>query len=82
MTTGEGGARIGEGACVRMRRGCCCVGIWYGAGQGCVGGAEVCGGAADGVGVYDSPWRVGHPVAGGTGCKWFRAGGSLLGLIK
>ena len=34
-----------------------------------MGGAEVCGGAADGVGVYDSPWRVGHPVAGGTGCK-------------
>ena len=48
MTTGEG-AKAAELTCVGMGGCCCCVGTWKCAGQGCVGGAEVCGGASDGV---------------------------------
>ena len=29
----------------------------------------LCGGAAEGVGVKEAPWKMGQPVAGGTGCR-------------
>ena len=40
-----------------------------GGGDACGGGGEACGGAEIGVWLVAAPWKMGHPVAGGTGCR-------------
>ena len=60
MTTGGGGPKSEEPACGGMKGLGCCAG-------GCVGEGKTVGGATDGVGGWDPPWKHGQPVAGGTG---------------
>ena len=46
----------------------------------CTGGGEAWGGAEAGVGWAVAPWKMGHPVAGGTGCRgWLMAGAWWVG---